>query len=73
MLDGWRRRGIARALLGRMEDEARRMGYRAFAFDTFPNRHPGMTVLGLAERFTVTAAGYNAAYRDYRIRFERDL
>ena len=73
VVDGWRRRGVARALLVRMEDEARRLGYRRFAFDTFPNRHPGMTVLGLAERFTVTAAGYNAAYRDYRIRFERDL
>ena len=68
-----RRLGIARALLYRMEDEARRMGYARFAYDTFPNKHPGMTVLGLAEAFEVTAAGYNAAYRDYRIRFERDL
>ena len=73
VLDGWRRMGVAKALLVRMEAEARRMGYVCLAFDTFPNRHPGMTVLGLAEGFTVTAAGYNAAYRDYRIRFERDL
>ena len=73
VLDGWRRRGVARALLARMEDEARRLGYDRFAFDTFPNKHPGMTVMGLAAGFTVTAAGYNAAYRDYRIRFERDL
>lgn len=73
VLDGWRRRGVARALLGRMEAEARRMGYGRLAFDTFPNKHPGMTVLGLAAGFAVTAAGYNAAYRDYRIRFERDL
>lgn len=73
VLDGWRRRGIARVLLARMEEEARRLGYARFAFDTFPNKHPGMTVLGLASGYTVTAAGYNAAYRDYRLRFEREL
>lgn len=73
VLEAWRRRGIARALLARMEDEARAMGYGTFAFDTFPNKHPGMTVIGLAEGFEVTAAGYNSAYRDYRLRFERAL
>ena len=71
--DDWRRRGVARALLERMEDEARAMGYARLAYDTFPNKHPGMTALGLAEGFRVTAAGYNAAYRDFRIRFERPL
>ncbi len=73
VLDRYRRRGIAKALLYRMQDEARRLGYRRFAYDTFPNQHPGMTVLGLAEGFTVTAAGYNSAYKDYRIRFEKPL
>ncbi len=73
VVDGWRRRGVARVLLERMEDEARAMGYETFAYDTFPNKHPGMTALGLAEGFRVTAAGYNAAYRDYRLRFERAL
>ena len=73
VLSSHRRLGVARALLYRMEDEARQMGYVRFAYDTFPNQHPGMTVLGLAEAFEVTAAGYNAAYRDYRIRFEREL
>lgn len=73
VLEGYRRRGIARALLYRMMDEARRLGYRRFAFDTFPNKHAGMTVLGLAEGFAVTAAGYNAAYKDYRLRFEKAL
>lgn len=68
-----RRRGIARALLDRMTDEARAMGYARLAFDTFPNKHPGMTVMGLAAGFTVAAAGYNATYRDYRLRFEQLL
>lgn len=73
VLAGWRRRGVARALLERMEDEARRLGYVRFAFDTFPNKHPGMTVLGLTVGYAVTAAGYNASYRDFRLRFERAL
>ena len=73
VLPAWRRMGVARALLVRLEDEARGMGYARFAYDTFPNKHPGMTVLGLAAGYAVTAAGYNAAYRDVRLRFERDL
>lgn len=73
VVEGWRRRGIARALLVAMEDAARGLGYQRFAFDTFPNMHPGMTVFALSERFAVTAAGYNAAYRDFRLRFEREL
>lgn len=73
VLDAARRRGVARALLQRMTDEARQRGYARFAFDTFPNKHPGMTVMALAESFAVTAAGYNAAYRDYRLRFEKAL
>ena len=71
--DSYRRRGVARVLLYDLMERARQMGYARFAYDTFPNLHPGMTVLGLAEGFTVTAAGYNAPYRDYRIRFEKDL
>lgn len=73
VLDAWRRMGVARTLLLRMEEEARRMGYARFAFDTFPNKHPGMTVLGLAAGYTLATAGYNAAYRDVRLRFERTL
>jgi GNAT superfamily N-acetyltransferase len=73
VLEPWRGQGVARALLYAMEEEARRLGYDRFAYDTFPNMHPGMTVLGLREGFEVTAAGYNATYQDYRIRFEKDL
>ena len=73
VLPRFRRHGIARQLLHVMMDEARRLGYRRFAYDTFPNRHPGMTVLGLAEGFRVTKADYNSAYKDYRLRFEKKL
>ncbi len=73
VLDGFRRRGVARAMLHRMQEEVRRMGYARFAYDTFPNKNPGMTVMGLAEGFAVTAAGYNTAYKDYRLRFEKAL
>lgn len=73
VLESYRRNGVAKALLTRLMEEARRMGYRRFAFDTFPNRHPGMTVLALNEGFGITAAGYNAAYKDYRLRFETRL
>ncbi|MEL6616741.1 MAG: GNAT family N-acetyltransferase [Bacteroidota bacterium] len=73
VLELFRRKGIAKLLLDHLMAEAREMGYRRFAYDTFPNKHPGMTVMGLAEGFRVTAAGYNAAYRDYRIRFEARL
>lgn len=73
VLEAYRRRGIARALLHAMMAEARQMGYRRFAYDTFPNRHPGMAVLGLTEGFRVTAAGFNAVYQDYRLRLERPL
>lgn len=73
VLESCRGRGIARALLYAMEREARALGYARFAYDTFPNMHPGMTVLGLREGFAVTAAGYNATYQDYRIRFEKAL
>ena len=73
VLEAQRGQGIAKALLVRMLDEARGLGYGRFAFDTFPNMHPGMTVLGLRDGFEITAAGYNATYQDYRIRFEKAL
>jgi GNAT superfamily N-acetyltransferase len=73
VVEGWRRRGVARALLQAMIEEVRRMGYRRFAYDTFPNMHPGMTVMGLQEGFKVTAAGFNSSYKDYRIRLEKAI
>ena len=69
----YRRNGIARALLYAMLVVARARGYERFVYDTFPNKHPGMTVMGLDEGFTVVRAGYSPRYQDYRLRFALPL
>jgi len=69
----YRRNGIARALLHAMLAVAEARGYVRFVYDTFPNKHPGMTVMGLDEDFTVVRAGYSPRYQDYRLRFARSL
>ena len=71
--EAWRRKGIARELLYIMMDVCWRKGYKRLAYDTFPNKNPGMTILGLKESFRITAAGFNDQYRDYRLRFEKEL
>lgn len=71
--DSYRRRGIARALLYAMLDVVRDRGYDRFVYDTFPNKHPGMTVMGLSEGFRVIRAGYSPEYQDYRLRFALSL
>lgn len=73
VLEAYRRQGIARALLYRMQDDARALGYQRFAFDTFPNRDPGMTIMALHEGFRLARADFNSTYRDYRLRFEKAL
>ena len=73
VVDAARRRGVARALLHRMLRIVRKWGYDRFVYDTFPNKHPGMTVLGLSEGFEVVKAGYSPQYEDYRLRFEYRL
>lgn len=73
VLPEYRRYGIARKLLDEMVRRVKEKGYVRFAFDTFPNRHPGMAVLALTEGFRLTKADYNAVYKDYRLRFEKKL
>lgn len=73
VLTAYRRQGIARLLLYDMMRRARENGYRQFVFDTFPNRHAGMTILALNEGFNVTAADFNTVYQDFRIRFQKKL
>jgi len=69
----FRGRKIARRLLEVMMEDVRARGFQWFAYDTFPNKHPGMTILGLKEGFRVTRADFNDVYRDYRLRFEKRL
>ena len=69
----FRNRGIARAMLYAMLDQAQIMGYKRFAYDTFPNMHPGMTIMGLREGFKVVRADFNHSYHDFRLRFEKTL
>jgi GNAT superfamily N-acetyltransferase len=71
--EAYRRRGVARALLYAMLGVARDRGYERLAYDTFPNKHPGMTVMGLDEGFRVVRAGYSPRYQDYRLRFALPL
>ena len=73
VLPGYRRKGIALALMQRMMEEVKAKGYPVFAFDTFPNMHPGMTILALAQGFKLNKADFNSLYKEYRLRFERRL
>jgi GNAT superfamily N-acetyltransferase len=73
VLPEYRRSGIARLLMDEMVRRVKEMGYARFAFDTFPNRHPGMTILALSEGFRLTKTDYNSLYKDFRLRFEKKL
>jgi len=73
VLPDFRRMGIARLLLHHLEAEAKALGYRFFCYDTFPNKHPGMTVMGLQEGYRLVRADFNSTYQDYRLRFEKNL
>ncbi len=68
-----RRQGLAMKMLYEMMSRARRRGYVRFAYDTFPNRGPGMTIMGLSEGFRVVKADFNKTYKDWRIRLEKRL
>ncbi|HRK74778.1 MAG TPA: GNAT family N-acetyltransferase [Rhodothermales bacterium] len=73
VLPTYRRNGLARAMLHQMMDIAQARGYRAFVFDTFPNKHPGMTILALSEGFSVINAQHNRTFNDYNLRFQKML
>ncbi len=73
VLGSHRRRGVARLLMDAMLQHVQARGYTHFAFDTFPNRHPGMTVMALSQGFRLVRADFNSTYSDYRLRFEKRL
>ena len=69
----FRRKGIAVALLAEMMRIIVERGYHRLAFETFPNLHPGMTILALDQGFQLTKSDFNNTYREYRLRFEKEL
>lgn len=73
VLSEYRRQGLARKMLYEMMSRSRERGYIRFAFDTFPNRHEGMTILGLQEGFRVVKADFNKTYKDWRLRLEKRM
>ncbi|HEY5565449.1 MAG TPA: GNAT family N-acetyltransferase, partial [Rhodothermia bacterium] len=73
VLEPFRQRGIATVLLSRLMGEALSRGYRTYCFDTFPNKHTGMTVLALRRGFSVQEVRFSDVYRDLRVRFSTDL
>lgn len=73
VLPDYRGMGVARRLLDEMIARARSWGFRRLAYDTFPNMHAGMTVLGLRDGFRVVKADFNTAYNDFRIRLEKAI
>lgn len=73
VLPAYRRQGLARKMLYDMMSRTRARGYVRFAFDTFPNRHAGMTILGLQEGFRVVKADFNKTYSDWRLRLEKRM
>ncbi len=73
VLSAYRRQGIARIMLYDMVARVKEMGFTRFTFDTFPNKHPGMTILGLEEGFHVSKADFNTVFQDYRLQFEKAI
>jgi predicted GNAT superfamily acetyltransferase len=63
----WRRKGVARRLLHFMMSRVYLSGFDTLQYHTFPNRDPGMLVLGLQEGFKVIDARYNAEFKDWQV------
>lgn len=69
----FRRRGVARKLLHFMMSRVYLSGFDTLAYHTFPNRDPGMLIIGLQEGFRVTDARYNAEFNDWQVALEKKL
>ncbi|MFK7847269.1 MAG: GNAT family N-acetyltransferase [Rhodothermales bacterium] len=73
VLAAYRRKGVARLMLYDMIARVKKKGYTGFAYDTFPNKDPGMTILGLHEGFQVVKADFNTVFQDYRLQFQKHI
>lgn len=73
VLPRFRRKKLASAMLDIMMRSAAEQHFKTFVYDTFPNMHKGMTLLGLQRDFEVVDAKYNARYSDYQLTLQKDL
>ncbi|MEM1269926.1 MAG: GNAT family N-acetyltransferase [Bacteroidota bacterium] len=73
VLSGYRRHGIATTLLDEMMAHVRTRGFTQFLYDTFPNRHAGMAILGFQAGFKIVEAEFSEIYKDYRLRLSIEL
>lgn len=73
VIPAFRKKGIAKKLLHLMMYDVYKMKYKLFSYDTFPNKHKGMLILGLNEGFKVSDAKWNEYYQDYQIHLEKNL
>lgn len=69
----FRRQKLASRMLDVMMEIAAREGYRSFVYDTFPNKHKGMAILGFQRGFKLVDAKYNARYNDYQLTLQKQL
>ncbi|MFW6347327.1 MAG: GNAT family N-acetyltransferase [Cyclonatronaceae bacterium] len=73
VLPRFRRRKLASRMLDLMMEQATQYGYRSFVYDTFPNKHSGMALLGFQRGFRLIDAKYNARYSDYQLTLQKRL
>lgn len=73
VLPRFRRKKLASEMLDMMMEQAARYGYERFVYDTFPNMHQGMAILGFQRGFRLADAKYNARYSDYQLTLEKRL
>jgi len=69
----FRRRGVARKLLHFMMSRVYLSGFDTFQYHTFPNRDPGMLIIGLQEGFRVTDARHNDEFNDWQVELSKPL
>lgn len=73
VLPAYRRRGIAELLNEVMIGHAKALGCTAYGFDTFPNRHPGMSMLAMRDGYRLVKADYIDFMSDYRLSFIKQI
>jgi ribosomal protein S18 acetylase RimI-like enzyme len=73
VLSRFRRKGIGKAMIRKMEEIAQNEGYSELRYHTFPTRWPGMLSLGRSEGYDILEATWNPVYNDYQILLSKKL